>query len=63
MTEVEGNMDIVSVGDAARICGVSEPTIRYWEKVGKLRGFRTPSRQRLFLRSVVEQLARERGAK
>lgn len=55
-------MQILTVGDAARLCGVGEGTIRYWTKVGRLAAIRTASGQRLFLREEVERVARERGA-
>lgn len=39
------------IGEAARVLGVSQETLRNWEKTGKMRVFRHPiNRYRLFRR-------------
>ena len=59
--DVTPDTTIVSVTDAARTLGLSEPGVRYLERTGKLRAFRTTRGQRLFLMSDVEALARQRA--
>ena len=50
--------DLIAIGEAARILGVSVDTIRRWERDGKLAGTRTLGGQRRFRRDVVETLAK-----
>ena len=50
--------DLLTIGEAARILGVSVDTIRRWERDGKLAGTRTLGGQRRFRRDVVETLAK-----
>jgi len=54
-------MEILTVSDAARICGVSAQTIRQWDRTGRLRALRTPRGLRVFVLADVERVARERG--
>ena len=56
-------MDIIGVSDAARLLNVSESSVRYWVKTGKLPALRTPSGHRLFIRADVEALVNSRGAR
>jgi len=42
------------IGEVARLAGVTIPTVRNWDKRGKLRSFRTPGGQRRFRLSDVE---------
>ena len=50
----------IGVSEAARLLRISEPSVRYWHKTGRLRAaFRTPTGQRFFWREEVEALARE----
>jgi excisionase family DNA binding protein len=60
-TEIKIN-DLLSVGDAARLLGVSKSTIRRWEKLKKIRSVRTPGGHRRFsaseLRSFYEDTER-----
>ena len=54
------HMDIISVGEAARILRRSEATVRAWTDAGRLAGYRVAATgQRLYLRIDVERLARE----
>ena len=46
----------VSVGDAAKIVGVSPTTIRRYEQDGLLSSFRTPTNVRRYRRVDVEAL-------
>jgi site-specific DNA-cytosine methylase len=34
--------DLIKIGDASRVFGVSEQTLRNWDKTGKLRAYRNP---------------------
>jgi excisionase family DNA binding protein len=54
--------DLLTSADAARILGVVPATVRQLEKGGKLPAQRTPGGVRLFRRSDVERLARERAS-
>ncbi len=57
------DLDLLSVGDAAAILGLSPDMVRVLHRQGRLPGFRTPRGLRLFLRADVEKLAREREAR
>ena len=56
-------MDILGVSDAARLLGVSESSVRYWHRTGKLPALRTPAGHRLFLRADIEALVKERACR
>ena len=55
------NTDILTVTGASRILGVTPETVRALHKRGVLAGVRTDNGIRLFLRTEVERVARERG--
>ena len=44
------------IGEVARLAGVTIPTVRNWEKAGKLVAFRTPGGQRRFRLADVQAL-------
>ena len=46
--------ELLSVGDAARLLGVSKSTIRRWEKGNKIRSVRTPGGHRRFSASALK---------
>lgn len=48
--------DLLPIGDAARMLGVSVPTIRRWESEGKIAGTRTLGNQRRFSRNEIERV-------
>ena len=48
--------------EAAQVLGVSPETVRLWERAGRLPATKTATGVRLFNRSDVERLARERRA-
>jgi excisionase family DNA binding protein len=50
----------VSVGEAARLIGVSEPTLRKWTDDGRIAVFRTPGGHRRYLRSELDAFRRSR---
>lgn len=41
--------DLIQIGDAATLCGVSIDTLRRWEKVGKIKAVRTSGGHRRYL--------------
>ncbi len=58
-----GSIDPISIGQAARILGLSEKTTRKWCDAGKLgEVVRLERGDRLLDRSAVEQAARERAS-
>ena len=52
--------EILTVGDVARVFGISPRGVRAWDRLGKLSGLRTASGMRLFLRADVERARRDR---
>lgn len=47
------------IGEVARIFGVSVPTVRNWEKAGRINAERTLGGQRRFSVEEVERVKRE----
>lgn len=47
--------DLVPIGEAARIFGVTVATVRRWEREGKISAQRTPGGQRRFNRAEIER--------
>lgn len=56
------NDELIPIGEAARILGVSVATVRRWEAQGKIAARRTLGEQRRFVRSEVEALSGSRAA-
>ena len=54
------DLDLLTVGDAAAMLGLSPDMVRVLHRPGRLRALRTPRGVRLFQRSDVESLVRER---
>jgi len=52
----EQSEDLLPIGDAARLLGVSVPTIRRWQAEGKIVGTRTLGGQRRFARAEIERV-------
>lgn len=50
----------MTTGDAAKQVGVAPDTIRLWERLGRLPALRTASGVRLFQRTDVDRVVRER---
>lgn len=48
--------DLLPIGTAARMLGVSIDTVRRWEDTGKITGRRTAGGQRRFPRSEIDRL-------
>jgi excisionase family DNA binding protein len=48
--------DLLPIGDAARLLGVSVGTVRRWDTEGMIRSVRTPGGQRRFRRSEIDRL-------
>ena len=59
----KADFSLLTVGDAAAILGPSVDMVRVLHRNGLLPAFLTPRGQRLFMRSEVERLARERSAR
>jgi excisionase family DNA binding protein len=55
------NTALLEIGRAARILAVSTQQVGRWVEAGKLDAIRTEGGQRLFKRSAVEALARDRA--
>lgn len=53
----EEKEDLIRVGQAAKILGVSPQTVRNWEKLGKLTSERSPGGQRYYHFSEIQRLA------
>lgn len=49
--------ELVSIGEAGRILGVSADTLRRWGDAGRLKVVRTLGGQRRFRRDEIESLA------
>lgn len=60
-SESEVRTDVLTPGEAARILGVSVPTIRIWCDKGKLESTRFGG-GRLISAQAVENLLKERGS-
>jgi DNA-binding transcriptional MerR regulator len=54
--------ELLLTNHAARILEVSPQTIRAWERAGRLKALKTASGVRLFARTDVEALAKDRRA-
>ncbi len=50
-------MEILSIKSAAKILGVSDETLRNWEKDGKLKPFHTEGGHRRYYKADIEKLA------
>jgi MerR family redox-sensitive transcriptional activator SoxR len=50
--------ELLTIGDAARIAGVSVDTMRRWEREGKIVATRTAGNQRRFKRDDLNQIVR-----
>ena len=48
--------ELLPIGTAARLLGVSVDTIRRWESAGQITSQRTPGGQRRFPRSEIDRL-------
>ena len=57
------DIELLTVGDAARILELSTDMVRVLHRKGLLPAFRTPGGYRLFRRSDVEKLAQKRKAR
>ena len=55
--------EILSTSTAARELNVAAQTVRLWERTGKLPAVKTTDGRRLFSRSDIEKLKRERAAR
>lgn len=53
-------VDWLTLGQAARYLGVSEPTLRKWTDDGRLPVFRTPGGHRRYLRAELDAFRQRR---
>ena len=49
----------LSIGDAATRLGVSRDTLRRWEKVGKIKVYRSPTNRRIYKQSELEAVYKQ----
>lgn len=47
---------LIPIGEVARLAGVTIPTVRNWERAGKLTAARTPGGQRRFRLADVQAM-------
>jgi GGDEF domain-containing protein len=47
---------LIGIGAAAKLCGLSERTLRYWESLGLIMPTRMPSGHRKFSKSLVKKI-------
>lgn len=57
MTMSSDRAELIPIGEAARILGVSVDTLRRWESKGIIAATRTPLGQRRFATSEIERVA------
>ena len=55
--------ELLTVSYAARFCGVSQETIRAWERAGKITAIKSTSGRRLFFREELQRFNQERQEK
>lgn len=48
--------ELISIGEAARISGLSIETLRRYDAAGHITALRTPGGQRRFVRAEIEEL-------
>jgi excisionase family DNA binding protein len=60
-SESQENVAPLLTAEAAQLLGVSEATVRLWERHGRLDAIKTARGVRLFDRRDIERLARERA--
>src|SRR5687768_13697780 len=60
MTDSDTPRDLIAIGQAAEILGVSVKTLRRWEQKGLLRAYRLNGKDRFFARGDVEQIKHSR---
>src|SRR5690625_2192188 len=53
---VNSTVQLLSSGEAAALVGVARSTLWRWEKAGQIESLRTPTGQRRYRRSDVEEL-------
>ena len=57
MSDRDTQPELLSIGEAGRILGVSTDTLRRWDAEGKITAVRTLGNQRRFRRSEIDALA------
>lgn len=55
-TDTEQDDELLAIGKASRLLGVSADTLRRWEDAGHLEAIRTVGNQRRFRRSDIDRL-------
>lgn len=63
MTDSKTYLDQVAlpIGEVARLTGVTIPTVRNWDRRGKIKSFRTAGGQRRFPVSEVDRIRAEQN--
>ena len=62
MTSTDSPAELISIGEAARILGVSVDTIRRWDVEGRVQCIRTPGGQRRISQDEIGRI-REGGVR
>ncbi len=52
---------LLSIGEAAKELGVSDQTLRTWEKKGLIKAVRLPSGYRRYTEEEIDRMKREMG--
>lgn len=56
--QTNAEQELLSIGDAARLLGVSRDTLKRYEHRGRISSLRTPENHRRYRRADVEKLLR-----
>jgi excisionase family DNA binding protein len=55
-TSYDSSQDLIAIGEASKILGVSVQTMRRWEREGRINCYRTLANHRRYRRNEIEQM-------